>query len=111
MRAQGSNGKKVSIAVQKSLISGHAYAVYADGSTVSFGANISLADSDISQNEFALQARSGGTIAVAASQVTHNSFGATADATSFIFTDGRNFFGYNGNDLNGLTLFGPIGIR
>ena len=44
--------------------------------------------------------------------MTHNSFGATADATSFIFTDGRNFFGYNVSDLNGTTtLFGPIGIR
>jgi len=112
VRVQGSAGKPVSIAVQKSLVASHAYGIYADGNSVSFGASVSLADSDISQNEFALQATSGGTIAVAASQVTHNSFGATADATSFIFTDGRNFFGYNVSDLNGTTtLFGPIGIR
>ncbi|MEO8677141.1 MAG: hypothetical protein ABI569_16315 [Casimicrobiaceae bacterium] len=112
VRAQGSSGNTTVVAIQNSLVSGHAYGVYSDGQSLAFGASMSVVDTNVSQNEFALQATNGGTIALANSRVTHNQFGATVGAASFIFTDGRNFFGYNLADLNGSsTLFGPIGIR
>jgi len=112
VRAEGSAGKTTSIALQKSLVSGFVYGVWADGQGVSLSANVSIGDSDIAGNQFGLWAVAGGTIALSASRITQNSFGATGDANSYVFTDGRNFFGYNTNDLNlSTTLVGPLGIR
>ena len=71
-----------------------------------------IGDSDIAGNQFGLWAVAGGTIALSGSRVTQNLLGATSNANSYVYTDGRNFFGYNVNDLNlSTTLVGPLGIR
>lgn len=112
VRAQGDVGKLPSIAIQGSLISGHNYGIYADGSGTAFGANVSVTNSDVSHNVTGVVATSGGTIALSSSQVGFNVYGVEVQGTSLVFTDGRNFFGYNQNDLFGSTvLTGPIGIR
>ena len=112
VRLQGSSGKPATVTVQRSLVSGHAYGVYTDGQTVAFAANASVVNSDISHNQFAIQATNGGTIALSSSHIGHSEFGTTATGGSILFTDGRNFFGYNFADLNGTTtLVGPLGLR
>jgi len=113
LRAEGAAAPKlVAISVQKSLISEHIYGIYSSGNAVLLSSGVSVVDSSVTHNEFGVWATSGGTIALTSSHVGHNLWGATAEGTGIVFTDGRNFFGYNQNDLNlTTTLLGPIGIR
>ena len=68
--------------------------------------------SDISHNETGVVATQGGTVALSSSQVGFNIYGVVVQGTSLVFTDGRNFFGYNTNDLGpSSALTGPLGIR
>jgi len=112
VRLQGSSGKVPTVSVQRTLVSGHAYAVYVDGQGAAFGANATVLSSELSQSEFAVSAVSGGTVALSGSNIVHSQFGVTATGGGAVFTDGRNFFGYNTQDLNGTTtLAGPVGLR
>ena len=111
VRLQGSSGKQAAVTIQRSLVSGHAYGVYADAQSAGFVANASVVNSDVSHNQFGIWATSAGTIALSGTHVGHNDIGATATSAGVVFTDGRNFFGYNLMDLNlSTTLFGPVGV-
>lgn len=47
------------------------------------------------------------------SRIAHNQFGVTITGGGGpVYTDGRNWFGYNFADLNGaISLSGPAGLR
>lgn len=102
----------VEVLVEDSIIQGHNYGVYSDatGGSVS---NVSLSNSQLLANSHAIETSHGGTVALVSSRIAYNGFGVTISTLGGpVYTDGRNWFGYNFGDLNGgATLTGPAGIR
>lgn len=75
--------------------------------------SVSVSNSQLLGNQYAITAVDGGTVTLVSSRVANNQFGATnASSGGAIYTDGRNWFGYNNVDLElPTTLTGPIGLR
>jgi hypothetical protein len=102
----------VAVFVENSTIQNLGGGVLSDaggGSTSS----VSVSNSQLLGNQIAITALDGGTVSLVSSRVAHNVSGATnVSAGGPIYTDGRNWFGYNGVDLEApTTLTGPAGLR
>ena len=101
----------VTVLLQNSIIIGHSFGIYSDAGAGSYSA-VAVSDSQLLNNAFAVTTVNGGTVALASCRIAHNAYAVTIDtAGGAVYTDGRNWFGYNGADLNGgTTLSGPGGV-
>lgn len=102
----------VELQVENTLIEGHTYGVYSDAFGGSYS-SVALSNSQLIKNAFAVNTSNNGTAALVSSRIAHNQVGVTISGGGGpVYTDGRNWFGYNNADLNGsISLSGPGGLR
>ena len=100
----------VELVVQNSIVQGFEWGIYSDATGGSYS-SVAVTDSQLLKNVFAVSAVSGGSVALSSCKIAHNQYGVTS-LSGPVYTDGRNWFGYNFADLNGIsTLTGPGGVR
>lgn len=104
--------RPVEVLVENSTIQNFAVGIQSDallGST----SRVSVSNSQLLGNQQAIETKDTGTVSLVSSRIAHNVVGVSISTNGGpIYTDGRNWFGYNGVDLQGgATLTGPTGLR